>query len=78
MLAVAVGLRLAMGMTVGTKILHDADVPRFIGLLPLRDVVAVIVWIASFAGHTVAWRGDEFILEKGKLRPVRQWPVASG
>jgi hypothetical protein len=38
----------------------------------------MIVWIASFAGHTVAWRGDRFILEKGKLRPIRQWPVVSG
>ena len=77
-LAVAAALRLAMATIVGRKILHDDDVPRLLALLPLRDVVALAVWIASFAGHTVAWRGDQFILEKGKLRPIRQWPVVSG
>ncbi len=77
-LAVAAALRLTMAMIVGRKILHDDDVPRLLALLPLRDVVALAVWIASFTGHTVAWRGDEFILEKGKLRPIRQWPVVSG
>ena len=77
-LAVAAALRLTMAMIVGKKILHDDDVVRLLALLPLRDIVALAVWIASFAGHTVAWRGDQFILEKGKLRPIRQWPVVSG
>jgi ceramide glucosyltransferase len=77
-LAVAAALRLAMAIIVGRTILHDDDVPRLLALLPLRDLVAMMVWIASFAGHTVAWRGDEFILEKGKLRPIRQWPAVSG
>ena len=78
LLAVAAGLRLAMAVTVGASILHDPDLRRLLLLLPLRDVVAMMVWIASFAGHTVAWRGDEFILEKGKLRPIREWPAVSG
>jgi ceramide glucosyltransferase len=77
-LAAAAALRLAMAIIVGRKVLHDDDVPRLLALLPLRDLVAMMVWIASFAGHTVAWRGDQFILEKGKLRPIRQWPVVSG
>ena len=78
LLAVAAGLRLAMAVTVGAGILRDPDLLRLMPLLPLRDVVAMMVWIASFTGHTVAWRGDEFILEKGKLRPIREWPAVSG
>jgi ceramide glucosyltransferase len=78
LLAIVAALRLTMAWTVGTMILHDEQVPRLLALLPLRDVVALMVWIASFTGHTVAWRGDEFILEKGKLRPIRQWPAVSG
>jgi ceramide glucosyltransferase len=78
LLAVAAALRLAMALTLGGIILHDPDVPRLMPLLPLRDVVAMLVWMASFTGHTVAWRGDEFILENGKLRPVRDWPLVSG
>jgi ceramide glucosyltransferase len=76
--AVAFGLRLVVATIAGRIVLHDDDLPRLMALLPLRDVVAVAVWIASFTGHTVAWRGDEFILEKGKLRPIRHWPVVSG
>jgi ceramide glucosyltransferase len=71
LLAVAAVLRFAMAVTVGASVLHDSNVSRLMPLLPLRDVVAMMVWFASFTGHTVAWRGDEFILEKGKLRPIR-------
>jgi ceramide glucosyltransferase len=66
--AAAAGLRLAMAAVVGKVILHDDDLPRLVALLPLRDLVAMAIWIASFTGHTVAWRGDLFILENGKLR----------
>jgi ceramide glucosyltransferase len=67
-----------MAVTVAASVLHDPNVSRLMPLLPLRDVVAMMVWFASFTGHTVAWRGDEFILEKGKLRPIREWPAVSG
>jgi ceramide glucosyltransferase len=36
-------------------------------LLPFRDFVAAGVWLASFAGNTVTWRGDRFQLRNGKL-----------
>jgi len=35
--------------------------------LLVRDLVAVAVWAASFAGHTVTWRGDRFELKNGRL-----------
>jgi ceramide glucosyltransferase len=40
--------------------------------LPLRDAFAVLVWLASFAGHTVTWRGDTFQLKNGKLVRVER------
>jgi len=43
---------------------------RWLGLLPLRDVVALLVWLVSFTGHTVSWRGDSFELKKGKLARI--------
>jgi ceramide glucosyltransferase len=60
-------LRLAMALTVGNAVLQDRHLIRQLWLLPLRDLVAAAVWIASFAGHTVRWRGDRFRLQKGKL-----------
>jgi ceramide glucosyltransferase len=41
-----------------------------IWLIPLRDLLAVVVWIASLGGHTVIWRGDRFRLKDGKLSRI--------
>ena len=60
-------LRLAVALTVGKAVLEDRSLFGHLWLLPVRDLVAVAVWIASFAGHTVTWRGDRFQLKKGRL-----------
>jgi ceramide glucosyltransferase len=60
-------LRLAMALVVGKSVLQDRHLLKNLWLLPVRDLVAVAVWIASFAGHTVTWRGDRFELKKGRL-----------
>jgi ceramide glucosyltransferase len=60
-------LRLAVALTVGTAVLRDRQLIRQLWLLPLRDLVAAAMWIAGFGGHTVRWRGDRFLLKKGKL-----------
>ena len=69
-LTVTVLLRLAMALAVGKSVLADRHLLRHLSLLPLRDLVAVVVWIASFAGHTVTWRGDRFELKKGRLTRI--------
>jgi len=60
-------LRAAVAVVVGKSVLSDRQLFRQLWLLPLRDLVAVGVWIASLAGHTVSWRGDRFELKNGKL-----------
>jgi ceramide glucosyltransferase len=40
-------------------------------MLPLRDLIAPLVWMASFAGNTVTWRGDRFTVQGGKLTRVK-------
>jgi ceramide glucosyltransferase len=69
-LGLTVLLRLAVALTVGKSVLHDSTVVKNLWLLPLRDLVAVGIWLASFAGHTVTWRGDRFRLKKGRLTRV--------
>lgn len=66
-LAATILLRAAVASTVGKSILGDPQLDSVSWLLPLRDLLAFAIWIASFAGHTVTWRGDRFRLEKGKL-----------
>jgi ceramide glucosyltransferase len=60
-------LRLGVALLVGKVVLRDRQLIRHLWLLPLRDLVAVGVWVASFAGHTVTWRGDQFLLKNGRL-----------
>lgn len=60
-------LRLLVALVIGRLVLADRQLLRNLWLIPLRDITAVAVWIASFAGHTVSWRGDNFHLRNGKL-----------
>jgi ceramide glucosyltransferase len=60
-------LRLTLAMTVGAEVLGDHQVLPNLWLLPLRDLVAMGVWVAGFAGNTIVWRGERFLLNGGKL-----------
>jgi ceramide glucosyltransferase len=60
-------LRMLTAWRVGSRVLKDPHVGRFLPLLPLRDVTAVLIWLASFASNTVTWRGARFHLKNGRL-----------
>jgi len=60
-------LRLAVAIVVGRVVVRDRQVLPWIWLVPLRDLLAAAVWVMSFMGHTVAWRGTLFTLKNGKL-----------
>jgi ceramide glucosyltransferase len=63
-------LRYAVTLVVGWFVLRDRQVMKYPWLIPLRDLLAVLVWIASLGGHTVIWRGDRFRLKDGKLTRI--------
>jgi ceramide glucosyltransferase len=69
-LGAATALRTAVAFAVGRGVVHDGSIMRHLWLVPLRDLIAFWVWFASFTGHQVHWRGNVFILENGKIRPV--------
>jgi len=60
-------LRFAVALVVGKSVLRDIQLLKNSWLLPVRDLIAVAVWIASFTGHTVTWRGDRFDLKNGRI-----------
>ena len=66
-LVIIVVLRVAAAITVGRGVLDDPCVLRDLWLLPLRDFAALAVWLASFAGNEVEWRGLKFRVRDGKL-----------
>jgi len=63
-------LRVAVAVAVGKVVLKDRQVGKLLWLIPLRDLIAVGIWIMSFAGHTVTWRGDRFALKDGRLTRI--------
>jgi ceramide glucosyltransferase len=67
LLALSLLLRIALAMTVGAQVLADHQVLPSLGLLPLRDLVALLIWAFGLAGNTIVWRGQRFELKKGKL-----------
>jgi ceramide glucosyltransferase len=70
LLGLSIFLRLALAMTVGDFVLADRQVLPSLWLLPLRDLVALGVWIAGFAGNTIVWRGERFTLKDGRLEKI--------
>ena len=70
LLACTAAIRLAVAIVVGKSVLQDRQVVRSLVLIPVRDVFALLVWIVSFAGHRIVWRGDHFNLENGKLKRI--------
>jgi ceramide glucosyltransferase len=67
LLAAMLLLRSILGLVVCRSVLQDEDAVERLWLLPFRDLIAFAVWIASFTGHTVTWRGDRFHLRNGRL-----------
>ena len=70
LLALSFFLRLALAMKVGAQVLADHQVLPNLWLLPFRDLLAMGVWVAGFAGNTIVWRGQRFELDNGKLIPA--------
>ena len=71
LLALTFAARLAVGFVTADVVLRDRRIFRYIFLLPLRDLIAPLVWAASFMGNRIHWRGDSFVLKDGKLIRTR-------
>jgi len=66
--AAAALLRMTMAVVTAISVLKDGDAMRSLWLLPLRDFLAPLIWLAGMFGRKIVWRGEEFELDKGKLR----------
>jgi ceramide glucosyltransferase len=74
--AITLAARVVVGLAASLAVLHDRQALRNILLLPVRDLIAPLVWAASFAGHQIHWRGDVFYLKDGRLARIP--PEAAG
>ncbi len=63
-------LRLTMAWVVGVWGIGDDVLRHKLWLVPFRDAVHFLVWIAGFVSNRVKWGDDEFRIEKGKMIPI--------
>jgi ceramide glucosyltransferase len=70
LLGVAFFVRLITALVVGVGVLHDSQVVRDLWLVPVRELVSVGVWVGSFFGHTITWRGKRFLVRNKRLVPL--------
>jgi len=68
--AAVLGMRYLMAIGAGGIALNDQYLIRDLWLLPVRDAMSMLVWVASYFGKTVVWRGERFALRKGTIKPT--------
>lgn len=59
--------RMSLALLSGVVVVHDYQVLRDLWLLIPRDLVALGVWVWSFASNNIVWRGEVFAVKNGKL-----------
>ena len=63
-------LRLVTAWIVGVRVVQDQVVRRKLWLIPLRDAIHFIVWLASFASNKISWGGEQFTMSEGRMTSV--------
>lgn len=58
-------VRLAVTTTFSRAFTRDGLLPRWLWLIPLRDMLAFCTWALAFLGNRVEWRGRRFRLKPG-------------
>lgn len=65
LLAFALALRYGIAVVLYRKVIMRGKWLALLPLLPFRDVLAFFVWLWSFVGSKVVWRGTSFRITKG-------------
>ena len=63
-------LSLAMAWTVGIWGVQDEVLRRKIWLVPLRDAIHFVVWLASFGSNHIRWGNVEYAIRQGQMVPI--------
>ncbi len=68
--AAYVVLRFAMAWTVGVWGVGDDVLRRNLRLVPVRDAIYFVVWLASFGSNRIRWNSVEYAIRKGRMVPL--------
>ena len=65
-------LRLAMAWVVGVRAVADETVRTKLWLIPFRDAIHFVVWLASFTSNKISWGGEQFTMREGRMSPIQR------
>ncbi|MBI3935278.1 MAG: bacteriohopanetetrol glucosamine biosynthesis glycosyltransferase HpnI [Acidobacteria bacterium] len=64
-------LRWIAAWAAGVLVCKDRLVRNYFWLIPLRDLLALVIWLLSFAGREIVWHQNRFRLEPdGRIKAV--------
>jgi ceramide glucosyltransferase len=63
--AATLGVRLGVAWFLAARCLDDRSVARLLWLVPIRDLLGTALWLKTFFGSTVVWRGRRFRVGAG-------------
>ena len=71
-LGVTIFIRLSLAFVLLQKVVCEIRWIKWLILLPMKDFLSFGIWIWSFLGTKVSWRGEKYeILKGGKIKRVR-------
>ncbi len=71
MIALTFFIRFVTAFFCGVALMKDFTLLKFFWLIPLRDWLGFGIWLVSFIGKTVEWRGARFAVQRsGKIEPL--------
>lgn len=67
--AIVLALRYALALVIYKKVIKTKGWLKTLFLLPVKDVLSFLVWVWSFAGSTVTWRGSRYrVFPGGRMK----------
>jgi ceramide glucosyltransferase len=72
-LAWSVGSRMALATVISRSVLREKSMWQSVLLYPLRDLLGICFWAASYGSRKILWRNEMYLLEKGgRMRRVHR------
>jgi ceramide glucosyltransferase len=63
-------LRFTMAWTVGIWGVRDEVLRRKLWLVPFRDAIHFVIWLASFGSNHIRWGSVEYVIRQGRMVPI--------
>jgi len=60
-------LRAAMMWLIGVHVMKQPGLWKKMPLIPVWDLMAFGIWLASFGRRTIRWRGVDYFIREGRL-----------